>query len=153
MRLLFTRNENTTFQYVLNNTICLATRSNYSHVELLFSDDTCITAFPFRGVVKRRFDIATKNVHGNQFAIYNVYTTKAQEAEIRKFAVEQVGKPYDWGALLALPFRAHWDSNAKWFCSELCAAAFNLVNIKLVDEKAKRVLPQHLIDSNLLVKM
>ena len=152
MRLLFTRNESTAFQYILNNTICVATRSSYSHGELLFSDNTCITAFPFRGVVRRKFDVAVKNVRKNQFAIYNVYVTKAQERVIREFADAQVGKPYDWSALLALPFRANWADTEKWFCFELCAAAFQHAGISIVDEKPKRVLATHLIESPLLVK-
>lgn len=41
--------------------------------------------------------------------------------EARDFLSCQLGKPYDWRALFALPFRAEWDRSDKWFCSELVA--------------------------------
>lgn len=43
-----------------------------------------------------------------------------------EFLRAQVGKPYDWGAVLALPFRAKWQSPEKWFCSELVYEALRV---------------------------
>lgn len=42
------------------------------------------------------------------------------------FLEEQIGKPYDWGGIIAFPFRKSWHDKAKWFCSELAAEAMNL---------------------------
>lgn len=40
------------------------------------------------------------------------------------FADAQVGKPYDWGGVVAIPFRARdWAKAERWFCSELLEAA------------------------------
>ena len=40
------------------------------------------------------------------------------------FAAAQVGKPYDWGGVVAIPFRARdWAKAESWFCSELLEAA------------------------------
>lgn len=38
------------------------------------------------------------------------------------FAVNQLGKRYDWGAVYGMFFRANWHNDSKWFCSELAAA-------------------------------
>ena len=46
----------------------------------------------------------------NQFAAWN-------------FAKSQLGKSYDWTAIVALPFRERWQRDNKWFCSELVAAS------------------------------
>jgi hypothetical protein len=46
-------------------------------------------------------------------------------SEFRAFLSAQVGKRYDWTALVALPFRADWQDQSKWFCSELAASAIS----------------------------
>lgn len=40
-----------------------------------------------------------------------------------RFLKAQLGKPYDWKAIFALPFRESWHRAGKWFCSELVAEA------------------------------
>lgn len=37
------------------------------------------------------------------------------------FLMDQVGKPYDWKAICAFPFRKNWNNHDAWFCSELGA--------------------------------
>lgn len=49
----------------------------------------------------------------------------------RKFLESQVGKKYDWLALIALPFRRNWQAPHKWFCSELAAKALQLAGANL----------------------
>lgn len=44
-------------------------------------------------------------------------------ARLKQFLDGQVGKPYDWLAIVALPFRKSWHGKDKWFCSELVAEA------------------------------
>lgn len=39
-------------------------------------------------------------------------------------ALEQVGKPYDIGAIAGMGLRRDWRDPLKWFCSELTAWAF-----------------------------
>jgi len=39
-------------------------------------------------------------------------------------ALSQVGRPYDWAALLGFLAHRDWASPARWFCSELVAWAF-----------------------------
>ena len=64
-------------------------------------------------------------------------------APIRDWLRGQIGKRYDWAALLALPFRASWQHPRRWFCSELVAQALHLAGA--VDlPKAYRITPGRL---------
>ena len=41
-----------------------------------------------------------------------------------EWARSTVGQPYDWGGVLAIPFRARdWQSPGRWYCSEHVEAA------------------------------
>lgn len=42
------------------------------------------------------------------------------------FMQSQVGKPYDYAAFWAIPFRKPWNYSNRWICSELIAAATQL---------------------------
>lgn len=59
------------------------------------------------------------------------------------YAYDQIGKPYDVGGLLALPFQQRaWQSDERWFCSELVAAAANYAGARLFrDSERSRVTP------------
>lgn len=49
--------------------------------------------------------------------------TGVSEAQSWLFLKSQVGKGYDFRAIVALPFRKSWQDDTRWFCSELVAAA------------------------------
>lgn len=59
------------------------------------------------------------------------------------FAKSQLGKKYDWSAIIALPFRASWHKDNRWFCSELVAAALWCGGVKSRIE-SNRVTPRDL---------
>lgn len=40
----------------------------------------------------------------------------------------QVGKKYDWAGVFSFPFRADWENEEKWYCSEFVAAAFRAID-------------------------
>lgn len=57
----------------------------------------------------------------------------------------QVGKPYDWAAIVALPFRKSWHHQDKWFCSELVAEALIAGGSDAIPRlKSHRVTPRDL---------
>jgi len=98
--------------------IRLLTFSKWNHVGLEYNGRV-IDATVENGVsesslydFKNRYDktqsIAVRDV--NQFAAWN-------------FAKKQIGKKYDWAAIVALPFRENWQSGKSWFCSELVSAS------------------------------
>ncbi|WP_139227025.1 hypothetical protein [Marinobacter pelagius] len=60
------------------------------------------------------------------------------------FLESQIGKPYDWVALLAMPFRTTWQSPHRWFCSELAAKAMIMAGHRRFNIEAFRVTPRDL---------
>lgn len=42
---------------------------------------------------------------------------------------KQLGKGYDFGAILAFPFRTNWQDPDRWFCSELVAAVLRIMGL------------------------
>jgi hypothetical protein len=61
-----------------------------------------------------------------------------------KFLDAQVGKGYDFGGLIALPFRKPWHGVSKWFCSELVAAALLAAGLPKMRVEAHRITPRDL---------
>ena len=65
--------------------------------------------------------------------------------EMLTFLNAQVGKPYDWTAIFALPFRKSWHARDKWFCSELVAEALIADGSNAIPRlKSYRVTPRDL---------
>lgn len=54
---------------------------------------------------------------------------------------QQLGKPYDWGAIFKFVFRGDWSNTDKWFCYELAAYAAGTYNSDYID----RVTATHLL--------
>ena len=66
------------------------------------------------------------------------------EAVIAAIAA-QIGKPYDYTAILGLGLHRDWQENDSWFCSELVAWGFNAAGHPLFrGECVRRITPQHL---------
>ena len=60
------------------------------------------------------------------------------------FLNAQIGKRYDFGGIIALPFRKPWHGRSKWFCSELVAAALLSAGLPKMRVDAYRVTPRDL---------
>lgn len=84
--------------------------------------------------VERDHVIEASASHGVVATPVSEFLEKASEAEIvaidcprpelaLQYAREQIGKPYDWGAIFGIVFREPWYSDEKWFCFELVEAA------------------------------
>ena len=61
-----------------------------------------------------------------------------------EFLDAQIGKRYDFGGIIALPFRKPWHGVSKWFCSELVAAALIASGLPKMRLDAYRVTPRDL---------
>lgn len=73
------------------------------------------------------------------------------EANLMQWFNSQIGKPYDYMAIVGMPFRQDWRSENKWFCSELVAAGFAQFGVQLLDvDHVNRVSPRDLYLSPLL---
>lgn len=123
------------------------THSAFSHVDLVLPDGRLLGARPAGGVQIRPPDYA------RFYRVLQLLMRTPLAARHYRYALSQVGKPYDWRAVIGflLPSRDWRDENA-WFCSELVAATFDGTRDRLVhlvgrDEPITRVTPNDLLIS------
>ena len=99
--------------------IRLATFSKWSHSAIMFDDDTVIDVTKPTGVrqlTKQQFLTRYPNSDFH-------YVEVPDEDKARKFALEQLNKPYDMTAIFGIVFQnRRWQDDDKWFCSELVEA-------------------------------
>ncbi|WP_430415841.1 hypothetical protein [Marinobacter adhaerens] len=60
------------------------------------------------------------------------------------FLEQQVGKPYDLGALLTFPLGRNWQHPHKWFCAELAAKALTVAGLPAFFIAQHKVWPRDL---------
>ena len=66
------------------------------------------------------------------------------------FALEQVGKPYDYRGILKFVSRTPYATNGKWFCSELAAAACAAGGVELLRIPAHESSPRDVAASPMI---
>jgi uncharacterized protein YycO len=71
----------------------------------------------------------------------HVPTSKLHEA--RYWLDLQVGKPYDWTALLSWVVRRDWQQEDAWFCSELSETFRTLYSRPIFRAEMSRITPRH----------
>lgn len=126
-----------------NTAISLAIRittwSQWSHVAIIDGDEV-IEAAP-SGV--RRCSISTLYAENDVVEVVNFRC--ANPEAIINAANSQVGKPYDFTAVIGIYFHRDWQSRDRWYCAELVAWAFEQAKDPLFRSDAlHRVTPQHL---------
>jgi len=99
---------------------------------------------------------STLGLGGVKLATLEEFKSRASEWEVVEFTVNdadaiwiaacsQIGKKYDWTALIGIPFHRDWSEADSWFCSELVAWAFDQGGTPLfAKDKIHRVTPGHL---------
>lgn len=116
------------------------TWSSWSHVALIDGDQVIEAAAP-HGV--RRAPLAPAIEHAHRSAVVSLPCSDPNR--IIAAAASQIGKPYDWTAVLGLGLHRDWQETDAWFCSELVAWAFTRAGESLFrPEVLRRVTPQHL---------
>jgi len=109
------------------------TRGVYSHAAVLFNDGTVVEAWQLGGQGVRLIkDLGDKHEKGTPVDIYEVQVSKPQYDAIKEFLLNQVGKKYDWTAIIRFLTKAKGDNPDKWICSELVFAAFAHAGIALL---------------------
>jgi uncharacterized protein YycO len=116
--------------------------SEWSHIDFALSNGKFLGARLEDGVQVRNHDYLTPSKFC--YAKVEVYGTNRR---VLGWATSQIGKPYDWTAILGFGFRRNWHDPQHWFCSELVAEAFKLKDSVLVDNSAYRITPQTLFES------
>jgi uncharacterized protein YycO len=87
--------------------------------------------------------------------VFEVNTTSEQDEIIKDFLTRQIGKKYDYLALIGFVLHTTKESRkqlSRWICSELVFAAFQKANINLLDRiDAWKVSPTILSYSTIMV--
>ncbi|HUB91414.1 MAG TPA: YiiX/YebB-like N1pC/P60 family cysteine hydrolase [Dyella sp.] len=114
--------------------------SKWSHVALIDGDDV-IEAVALKGVVHT--PLATRKKEDPTWA---VATLPCQDpSAIVAAARGQLGKPYDYTAVVGIGLHRDWQQTDRWFCSELVAWSFEEGGSPLFrPEACRRVTPQDL---------
>ncbi|HBA86323.1 MAG TPA: hypothetical protein DCZ95_19760 [Verrucomicrobia bacterium] len=114
----------------LSRAIRWRTWSEYSHAAWVLDDGSVIEAW--KGGVRHVRNMATQHTPGTDVDLFTLNLTVAQKWAIQDFLIRQVGKPYDYGAILGFMTRAKSENSEKWFCSELIFAACQSAGVELL---------------------
>ena len=114
--------------------------SKWNHVAIQVGD-AVYEAVSWGGVIRRPYSQFAKSWH----RVASVEVEVAEPLTLYKFLSMQLGKPYDWKAILAFPFRGSWQSHEAWFRSELVYEALMVCGGMLPDRlPSNRVTPRDL---------
>lgn len=117
-----------------------ATWSRWSHVSLVAGPHV-IEAVALGGVRQVSKGYAIKRASDYQLVDIPARDPRA----IIDAARSQIGKPYDWTAIIGLGLQHDWQEDDSWFCSELIAwAAAEAGESWFRGDALRRVNPQHL---------
>lgn len=123
------------------------TRCDYSHVNFRLADGTLLGSLIDGGVEVRPANYANWS---------KVYLATAPGIErAADWALRQVGKKYDWKALVGIASDTQWQDKDKFICSELVAAAFEATGSPLLNPNALawRITPRDLLLSPFLKEL
>lgn len=120
--------------------IRLACWSQWSHVAIQADDFTVIhSTFWGRGVHRTRITELLREYSAHEWVDIAV----PDESSAIAFLRGQLGRPYDWTALLGFLVRRDWAEPDRWFCSELLEAALLAGGLRRFRTDASRVTQQH----------
>ncbi len=112
------------------------TRSDYSHAEFSWPLNEITPSHwlgaRFKGGVQAR----PYNYVDSKFSMYSVAVTKEQYDAANDFLIKQIGKKYDWKAIVNMgvfKHDIHVNSTVKWFCSELLFYLFRVIDVILLN--------------------
>jgi uncharacterized protein YycO len=129
--------------------IRFATWSDFSHVGFKLENGLVLDATPEFGVTVRdaRDDATTQYCR--------VTPPDPLSARVMQWAYSQIGRPYDWAAIVGFALRRDWHRNDKWFCAEFVAEAFHQVRYDLLrfDGLVDRITPRDLLLSDRLERV
>lgn len=92
-----------------------------THVEALMPEGTLLGAHADGGVMARPHDYDKGEFTEERYV--PLPASPEQADAFHAFLRAQVGKPYDFVAIAGIALGRDWQSDDKWFCSELIAAA------------------------------
>lgn len=117
------------------------TWSDYSHVDFVLPNGQLLGASSNGGVAIRP---------AGRYSAKDRFVVDAP-ASVLDIAASQLGKPYDWPAILGMATRHNWQNDQAWFCSELVFWAFKQAHSPLLNAPKHRITPRDLLLSPHLV--
>ena len=133
MKIIFTHGTD-----AASKAIQAATSCKYQHVGALFGD--FVVEARFKGVVKSTL-ADFKNRGDFEIHDYPLF----DEGRALEFALNQVGKDYDFIGLSSFPLRVKWQDPSKWYCSELIAAITSEGKTPIAHDSLQGVNPRDLL--------
>lgn len=119
------------------------TWSRFSHVDFVLPDGRLLGARGHGGVQIREPEL---------FPTLARFDIDAPDS-VLDHAMSQIGKPYDWPAILGFMAKRQWQDKNAWFCSELVAWSFQAAGVPLLRSRdLYRITPRDLLLSPYLKK-
>lgn len=134
MRVLFASKKFSVSSWLIR----IFTFSKFSHVAMRISDDLVIDSTLFTGVQCIRFVDFIKKYPGCE----QLDIPLPNEINAINFAKNQVGKPYDWTAILGMVLQRKWHEEDSWFCNELWEAVAKAGGRPRFRDNVHRITPQ-----------
>lgn len=119
--------------------IRLFTFSKWNHSALYFEDENIVVDAIVKGGVRVR-PYSTFAKLFPKHIIIDVDVPDYMSA--KRFALAQVGKPYDWTAIISLVLQRKWDEEDSWFCSELVEATIKAGGRQRFRAEVNKITPQ-----------
>ena len=131
MRVVFARDYS-----IASFTIRLFTWSRWHHCGVVTKDGQhVIEASALKGVIKTPID-----EFKSRYRVVKFTKIPVRNNDSEKFLHDQLGKKYDWLAIISMVLRLGLNRDNKWFCSELVATASGMFR----GGRSSRVTPEHL---------
>lgn len=134
MRIIYTHKPNSLISFFIR----LFIFSRWSHCAIELSNGTILDTTMRTGVrVTSKEDFLKEYPDQTIIEVFLFYESIAET-----FALTQVGKPYDWTALVSLVLQRDWQEPDSWFCSELVEATLSNGGAKRFRDEVNRITPQ-----------
>ncbi len=132
--------------------IRLVTWSNYSHVEIILPDVNTGDNFLFSSTAKDGVNytrLSKRLAKSSKAVIMEIDSDNFDLALLLKFIESNLLKKYDWLGVIGIGLKRDWQSNNRWFCSEIVASALKYSGVQLFDSRFYgRITPQDLYKLN-----
>lgn len=117
--------------------------SKWSHSAIYDEERELVYATTFWGGGCKVHAAADFFAHYTRHDIRDLPVPAEKLAEARAWLEAQLGKKYDWTALLSFVVHRDWSDDDRWFCSEHAEAFISQYATPRFRSKASRVTPQH----------
>lgn len=135
MKVIFTYRPYSLFSWLIR----LFTFSKFSHVALMLSSEYIVDATFKHGVKISTTEEFLKQYPLSRQTIVDIDIPNSSDTI--GFILKQLGKPYDWTAIVGIVTQRNWQEDDSWFCSELIEAAIKSGGLDRFREDVSRVTP------------